>query len=442
MKHNIFNILTVCASLSLGLTSCHDNPDMPAPEETRTGQVQLSSLGIEMNNVEQVINSSAGRTTTDVNDFIVTITPETEGLASHVYRYGDMPEVLTLPVGKYDIKVESHKIEKAAWEAPYYTGSTEFSITDGEITNIGTIIAKFASLKVTVIFSDDLRKVIGDDVTVTVYSNDEGELVFTPQETRSGYFEVIPGSTTMVARFVGTIDGVRTEQETSFADIAAGQHRIITYKTKAGPEIPEQTGSVSPGIGLDTDIESEDLSGNVTVDENDNNYDNSDRPGHEELPDVDDPTPPGPDVPDNPGPDDQPAATFEATDSPNLKLDEVNTVSDDFGNAIVTIFCEKGIKNLVVTINTDSDDFSSALEDLGLNEPFDLAYPGDLEDKIGEDGLGLATGDKVINQTEVPFDITLFVPMLAGFPGLHTFTLSVTDNDNNIESLTLRFKAE
>ena len=438
MKHNIIYNLVAAGALLLGLSSCHDDIPGSGVVDSKTGTVQLSSMSIDMSDAEKVITSSAGRATIDLNDFIVNIIDKTGAQAPRTYRYGDMPEILTLPVGDYTVEVESHKIQKAEWDAPYYKGSKDFAIQNAEITNIGVVTAKFSSLKVTVVFSDELRKVMGDDVTVSIKSNDSGELIFTPSETRAGYFEVIEGSTTLIAHFEGTVDGTKTTYDTPFVDIEAGQHRIITYKTKAAPDIPEQSGTIDPSghVQLDADVEIVGIDGNLTVEED--LIDGSDRPGQETPKDPDtDPEPgpgPGGDVTDH-------AATFEATNSPNLRLDAVNTVTENFGNAIVTIRCPKGIKNLVVTINTDSQAFTTTLGDLGLDKPFDLAYPGDLEEQIGEEGLGLATGDKVINQKEVLFNITDFVPLLNIYPGTHKFIITVTDNDNKAETLSLVFKS-
>lgn len=437
MKQNIFNIFAA-GCLLLGLSSCHEDIVGPTLSGDGEGMLKLSTLNIDTSHSEKVVNSSGSRAATPVSEYKVKITDRNTGVVAGNWVYGQMPEVLTLPVSdNYLIEVESHEIQKAEWDHPYYTGNKEFSIQNGEITDIGTVTAYFSSLKVSIVFDESLKPVLGDDVTVTVKANDEGELVYTKDETRSGYFATIEGSNTMIVEFKGTVDGAPTSYISTFTDVESGQHRIITYKIKNGPVIPDQTGTINPGgIGIDADVEIIDKDGNITIEED--IIESGDRPGHEVWPDNPDPGP-GPDVP--PVPDDKTAATFEATNSPHLSLDAVNTVTDDFGNAIVTIKCPKGIKNLLVTINTDSDNFYSALDDLGLAQPFDLAYPGDLEDKIGEGGLGLATGSKVINQTEVPFDITLFVPMLAGFPGNHTFTLAVTDNDGNTSSLTLKFIA-
>ena len=442
MKTNIFKLTIALAGMALITSSCHDDPNVKGSADSATGEAQMSALSIDMSHAEKVINSSGSRATVDLNDFIVKITnADDPSFAARTWTYGDMPEIVTLPVGdNYVVEVESHKIAKAEWERPYYKGSKTFAIENGKITQIGTVTAKFASLKVTVVFNDDIRKVLGDDAKVTITSNDMGELVYTPDETRAGYFEVVEGSTTLVAHFEGTVDGTPTVYDTPFIDIEAGQHRIITYKTKKSPDIPEQSGQVNPGgIEIDADVENVNVDGNVNVDED--ILDGSDRPGHEEKPDDGngdgDGNQGGGD--DNQGGDEAPAATFEATDSPSLTLTGVNIASADFGNAKMTIRSEKGIKNLVVTITTDNSSFEQTLEEVGLPMTFDLAYPGDAKD--GLDGLGLATGDKVIGQNEVLFDITQFVGLLVPFNGNHNFTLSVTNMENKCETMVLKFKS-
>ena len=55
-----------------------------------------------------------------------------------------------------------------------------------------------------------------------------------------------------------------------------------------------------------------------------------------------------------------------------------------------------GIQNLLVTITSDSNEFIGLISQMGLGETFDLANPGDLEDKLGgslEDGSGIGLID-------------------------------------------------
>ena len=346
----------------LGAASCSEDWTPPVAEE---GSVNLNSLSVDMSDAEKVSTSTVSRASVDLAPFIVTVSNGAD--YTRTYTYGDMPEVLALPVGSYTISVKSHEVQKAEWERPLYLGTKEFIVTKGKITDIGVVTASFASLKVTVQFTDDLKPLLGDDVKVTVIANDQGSLVYTPSETRAGFFEVVEGSNTMIARFEGTIDGVYTTQDTPFADVEAGQHRIVRYSAKSNPDIPEQSGGISgSGITLDTSVINQDINSDVIVSED--NIDSSDRPGQEE------PDQPGP-GPDEPGPD-QPgekAVTFEPHDSPNLDLEGENDANEYVGNAIVRITAPKGIKDLVVSITSDNGDFEDTLNEMHLMPNFNLA---------------------------------------------------------------------
>ncbi|MDE6287634.1 MAG: DUF4493 domain-containing protein, partial [Muribaculaceae bacterium] len=84
------------------------------------------------------------------DNFIITIKDKESGAVRRTYKYGSMPEVVSLPVGSYTVSVKSHEIKPAEFDAPYYEGSADFSIEAGKITEIGTILCKFKSIKVTI----------------------------------------------------------------------------------------------------------------------------------------------------------------------------------------------------------------------------------------------------------------------------------------------------
>lgn len=438
MKTNIISILALGAAL-IGAVSCSEDWNPATSDE---GTVALGSLTLDTSEAEKLVTGTAARAGVDTKDFIVTVTNKTGEPQVRTWTYSEMPEILVLPVGDYTVEAKSHQVQKAEWDKPYYLGSKDFKIENGKITNVGEVVCSFASLKVSVIFAEDLRKVMGDDVKVTVTANNGGVLEFTPanEGKNFGFFEVVAGSTTMVAHFEGSINGVKTTYDTPFADVEAGQHRQITYKTKNNPDIPEQAGTIDPstGIQLDTEVIKVDVKGNVTVE--DDILDSSDRPGKEDpKEDPDDPDNPTPPTPEDPVAEFKPSET-----STNLKLDGINEtyMGNDFGDAIVEISCAKGIKNLNVTISTDSDDFKATLEDptvgLPADVPFDLANPGDKENALAS--LELPYGAEVLDKTNVPFNITKFVPMLAIYPGNHTFTLEVVDSEGKTETMQLKFR--
>ena len=115
MKHTFLYNILAAGALVVGFTSCHEDIDVPTSPSGDNGTLQLSSLSIDMSDAEKVISSSAGRAGADINDFFVYISAQGSDEVLHTYRYGDMPEILTLPVGEYTVNVESHKIQKAEW---------------------------------------------------------------------------------------------------------------------------------------------------------------------------------------------------------------------------------------------------------------------------------------------------------------------------------------
>ena len=297
-------------------------------------------------------------------------------------------------------------------------------------TERGTVIGALQHLKVAVNFSDDRVKASAGDLNCQVRVNQEGVLDFTPAEKRSGYFEVIPGNTTMVATFTGTVNGYSEEINRIYTDIVPGNHYIINFSLKSGdPTVPGEVGQFDPaeGINVDFSVVNEDLNGNLTVGEDPIT---GDRPGHEEWPEdpikPDDPVTPTEDI------------FFSVPDGCNMKLDAPNDVADyPMGEdvpAIVDIKADEGIAKLEVTIDSESLD----VEDVGLKKHFDLANPGDLEEALM--GLGLIPADGVVaGKTQLQFNITTFIPLLGSFNGTHKFIIEVTDKGGHTKTLELVF---
>ncbi len=414
MKTKILSIFAIALASILALSSCSESWE---PKTEREGQVSLASIGVEISSEMETIS----RAEHDLSGFLVRIYAE-DGTLTQQWTYANMPEIFSLPVGKYRVDVCSHEIQKAEWDKPYYEGSKEFTIEDSKITEIGVVKCVFASLRVSVVFTDDLVAAMGDDVKVTVVANDEGSMVFTPTETRSAYFEVIEGSTTLAATFSGTVKGYTEYIHRVYTDIKAGQHRIITFSLKDNTaEPPAETGNVDPTDGVNVDMTITDvyLDGSVSADED--VIENPNRPGGEDFNDSTEPETPGTGT-DTPTTPNENAITFTSA----LRFDTPMTTDEPDGKVVV--HADAGIAHFYVYITTTADDATFQSITSALNGT-DLVSPGDMKESL--DGLGLANGDAVLNQKEVTFDITQFIGLLKGFKGTHKFTLDVTDNDGN-----------
>lgn len=527
MKNNIITIFSLCGAMAF-ISSCNESPDYPV---SKTGSLSLKGLGVEVQNVEKVVNS---RATYDITPFIVKITDDRDQVVGN-YTYGTMPEIVSLAPGHYRVDVASHEVQKAEWEKPYFVGSQEFDIVASEITQVSHIVCKFASVKVTVNFDDDLRAVMGDDVKVSVVANDEGRLDFTADNTSAGYFAVVEGSNTLVATFTGQVLGYQECIIKTFTSVEPGQYYNLTFRLKNNQVEPEEeTGYINPGegISIDTDITGENIAGSATFDE-DIIENPGERPGGElfsekvtmnydegtqilaveapaglrsltvgyttdnsdlaaELASLN-----GADLAQTSAAQvaskfGLPAASavsgaasvnvslatifdlcaqyeghhaiiFTGTDvnneyssfqvvAPGMKVEaDIKIEADDLSfetpntpaegvSGLVNITASAGIAHLEVTIDTTNGAFESAVKDL-LPLHFDLAYPP--QDASGDKLVAMfPTGDDVIGKTEVPFDITTFVPLLSAFEGTHTFTIKVTDLTGGEKSVDLVFIVE
>lgn len=438
MKTKLYTLLLSLA-LVTGLTGCNDkwSPDLVGAD---SGRLSTESLTVDVVNAEQVIES---RATIDLSNFIVSVYNNASGELANRWAYSAMPELPVFPVGDYTVKVYSHEQEKAAWEAPYFYGEKTFSIKKDEITNVGTVVCKLSNIKVTIKFTDALKAVAGDNVQVVVRANDAGSLTYGINETRAGYFEAVEGSTTLTATFTGTVSGYDEEFINVFTDLAAGQHRIITFSLKGGEtEIPDETGKIDPTDGINVDVSVIDVSlgGNVNTGDEDI-IDGGKRPGdNEQLPE-------DPNKPDNPGPDEpQPgedAVTFTSELFPDFNA-TYNAADLEGKDAIVNIHSEKGLSKLVVTINSDGLT-EEVLDGVGLAKSFDLAtgktLDGSKDLSEGLKGLKFPVGSEVIGATDLKFIITDFVPLLGIYPGSNEFKIEATDADNKTFSISLKINS-
>lgn len=411
------------------LSACNESTE----PISRQGELRLSSLGVEVTNADKVYGS---RAVVNVANYIVDIcrSGETEPVQSYIY--GQMPSVVTLTPGEYVVNVRSHNVERAAWDAPYFEGQSEqFSIKADDITDVDPIKCSFASLKVSVIFGEKLRKVMGDDVTVTVMANDEGRLVYTPDDERDGYFAVVDGSTTLIATFTGTVSGNEETITKIYTDVAAGQHRKITFEIgKEAPEPDSPTGSVDHGEGVSVNVTyfDDDLTGEV----GDGIEDAIDNPGDM----------PGklPELPDEPGNDDPvtPPADEDGFDFKGSTLENgktyMNTDFSDAKPAEIKINCPDGIAKAEVII--DSDFLTpEELEGVGLADKFDLCNPGALREPL--EAFGFPCGENITDHTEATVNVTQFMPLLGiGAGSTSKFTFTITDKNGVVKVTTFTIK--
>lgn len=403
-------------SCSMMLFSCGKEAPFNVEPVSGEGHILKSALNVDLRDGE-LGQTTVRSTRADISydDFKVIFTKEGAASPSSTYRYGEMPEIVSLEQGVYVAKATYGENLDAEWDNPYYVGQSDaFSIRAGEITdNIGEIVCRLENIKVSINFAPILTQQMSESSFVEVKVVSDGQnakgLRFTKfEENRgiSGYFRYEEG-VSLVATFSGMVEGLKVSETKSIPVVDKGNHYKITFKlhNQAG----ENQGDVDSDMKVDASVTVTNVERNVDL-EDDEILDDSERPSEGEP---DEPTPPvteGPSV---------------IAENP-IDLDKVNNVSAS-SHVVLNIASETGITEFKV--NIISEDLAGLVP-----EVLDLVNPGDnlnLLQSLGllQDGKTSVQGDK-----DVKFDVSGFMVMLCGLgEGKdHTFKLTVGDSSGTV----------
>ena len=392
MKKQIYFLLSLFAVVLL-TTACHsEKVDYEIKQE---GQLNLSSLQLTPNTDPLVTES---RVAAELNDYIVEVYTEAGELVSS-WKYSEMPEVYTLKIGKYKIVAHAPVTEGPAFDTPYCEGESKvFEITQDNLTDVGEVACTLHNVKVTINYADNLKSLLGDDVKVTVKIGSES-LEYGKDETRSGFFHCTETNTVDVI-FSGTVDGVAENVTKSYTGVALGTELIVTYNLIDAVFVDPGTGGSTSvnGLKLDATCTSVTIEGSV-------------RPEEDEILD------------------------FGAPSIVGEGFDLSQPVTDLSQEVVVDLLAPEGAAHVFVEITSDNAEFSGVIAEMFPQNPFDLAEPGEAEENLSN--LGLPIKEEVIGQQKVVFDVTQFVGLLDGFPGVHQFKLTVEDVNGEKAEATL-----
>ncbi|MGL4993865.1 MAG: DUF4493 domain-containing protein [Bacteroidales bacterium] len=407
MKNRLFIPLLLTLTMTT-FTSCERESfsyeqEQPGDDTRAEGQISLSGLKLDVQLGNTRLNT---KSTVDLSQYIIRVfDKDNANKLVKEWSYAELPELFSLKVGNYSIAAYSHDQLPAEFERPFYYGVKEFEVKADELTSIITIKCVLRSIMVSVIYDDELMELLEQDVNSTVKIG-EGELIFHKDDNRAGHFLALNENQNVLNTLLkGTIDGEMIEYAMPIPNVKAGEHRIIRYSIKDfGTAQPEEgNGSFSITIDMSTTVVDQD--GVI-------------KPGEELIPD---------DKP-NPDPDPTPNENIPTVVGQGFDITQPILVPQGGLEVIVNIAAPKGISNLLVEIdsNTLTEDILLAV---GLAKSFDLANPGELQE--GLSSLGFPTGDQVVGQKELLFDITQFTPLLGIYgAGTHNFKITVIDQES------------
>lgn len=444
---NIFAAIAV----ALIFAACSKEDPFPGPDgQSDFGQLLKTSLAPALENAEGLAAFSRPGTRAEApsaDQFTVDFIRNGEETPYISYLFGDMPEVVTLPVGDYTAVAYYGENNNAAWEEPYFKGETSFSIAKDKITEVEQpIVAKLANVRVSISFGATLMAEMSDDSKVTVKVGEVGSIDFTKADAQAGksaYFAYVEGSNSLTATFSGTVQGYPATESKGYDDVKPGSHYAITFRLHDTGV--DETGTVSGSFTVDASVEIVDL--NRVVDGEDDEIIEDDlRPVEgkdEEDPDQggnggDDPVV-------NPTPSILPSAAPDGMYS--VKFDEWNDIVYENFEVTTPLYAafnisstaEGGFQNVSVKIISEKLN-KDELKKLELTDEFDLADSKDSVYWASLAGLGFPTDIK--GQSYAEFNITTFLGLMGvlGTPEEHKFEVTVTDaNGSTTKTLMLRF---
>lgn len=433
MKKLIYIIM--CTAVLFMSQSCSKEAPFSGEEETM-GQVLTSDLLLEF--INEDLQSRAG---TEVNlaDFTVAFRKNTEQTPYVTYKYSEMPEVVSLPAGLYRVEAYYGEEVSAEWEAPYYFGelADPLTITAKKITAIEKPVkCKLANVKVSVEFNDELKQLMSTDSKVDVTVGANAMLSFTKNESRNGFFKA---ANTMIADFLGNINGQEAKSNKRYNDVKPGTHYHIMFVYKAAEIVGDGKIDSAGGIKVNAQVTVTDVNEgtNITVDDGDESLEDDRNKGGDDDDDnpenPDDPTPPS-DGPVIVGGNE--AIVLSDGDATGTLKPVV--VTNDM-ECVIKITSTTGITQFTADIKSPNLT-PEELGTIGLTDHLDLCDPGDFKGAL--QNLGLLSGETVRGEKSVEFNLTQFLTLLGVFgPNQHSFVLTVGDESGTVvKTLTLKYE--
>lgn len=409
--------------LALLMGGCAKDDPFNSKGDVEEGQLLKSALGIELKADEIVKRKKMTRAVDfNANDFNVVICQSGSTVPFKTFKYGEMPDVITLPKGDYTCTATYGENTLAEWENPYFLGKSEvFTVNPYEITSyIAPIICKLENIKVSIVFDDELKSKMSADSHVLVKVGDNQGLTYTVEEAdaaKAGYFKHTD-ETTLVATFEGSIDGQKIVETKSMKNIEKGNHYRITFKLHRHPG-DDNTGDVDSDIQIDASVSVVDVERDIEL-PGDDLLDDKERPKE------DDPTP-------GPGPDDPVVKAPEIVGVAPIDLDKVNHIDASVPVGItVNSYAAGGFEKFDVVIVSEQLT-PEELTNVGLSDKLDLAEtPENFAEPLSN--FGFPTNVK--GQKEAKIEISTFLLGMLKAVGQgyeHKFIITVTDANGTVE---------
>lgn len=430
-------------ALVIGLSSCEMRDEILGKGEMGENdgmlELDLSSVynGVEISRADAVVDN--GTTTGDFADedvntdnytLVVTNTSTKEEVAKgKVSELKNQEGKVLIPLAEGDYTVEAYNYEGenvTVSERPFFKGEQNFTVNKGISTNVN-LTCKLACVEIEMGVTSAFTEAFKDDYAITVDNGNGASQVFDKNNLGKKYYFQTP-----VQQNHLTVSVKATSTEDNFIELKATVQKPAD--AEGNSELADgdsfminltEEGATDSylSIGLTVDLTFTEVGETVEIPVENITYD-------------------GPSVPDAGGEEgtEEPEgeSTLTVTGIPaTYDLTTTGTVP----TIKVDMASEKGIKSLVVTINSDNPMFPTLLSGLDLLEPFDLCNLEDRpEAKKNLLMLNLISEDVYTKLhegtlTSYTFEVTSLVALLpqTKLTGSHEFKLTISDGNETKE---------
>ncbi|WP_294594808.1 DUF4493 domain-containing protein [uncultured Phocaeicola sp.] len=428
--------------LIIGLSSCEMRDELlgkgEAGENAGTLELGLSSVynGVTVSRASTTVD---GGTTTgnfdekDINvdnyTLVVTNTETQEEVAKgKVSELKNESGKVVLPLSEGDYSVTAYNYEGenvTVSERPYFKGEQTFSVKKGIATSVD-LTCKLACIEISLGTTTAFDEAFKDDYVVIIDNGDGASQTF--DKTSIGkkyYFQTPEHQSTLNASIKATSEeGNFVELKATIQKPADAEGGVSDLEGGDSFNIQlTEEGSTDSyiSIGITVDLTFTEVGETIEIPVGNIIYEGPETPGEG-----------------GEGGEEPETGTLSVTGVPaTYNLTTTGTVP----TIKVDMASENGIKSLVVSIESDNQDFPGLLSTMDLLEPFDLC---NLEDRAATKSnllmLGLISED-VYSQlhagtlTSYTFEVTSLVSLLpqTGLTGSHKFTLTISDGNETKE---------
>lgn len=185
-------VLFTCISvLIIGLFACDDRKD---GSSAHSGKLRLS-LAADTTSLKKGVNSNLTKAVSDefekfltVEDYQIRIVTDKDTVKSYD-RFDKMPSEIELPEGAYTIVASKGNDLPAAFENPYFEGSTAFTIKEGMSTPLD-MTCTLGNARITAEYTDDFKEAYSDYTALLSSTFATTEFEIAKGETRPAYMQV------------------------------------------------------------------------------------------------------------------------------------------------------------------------------------------------------------------------------------------------------------